>query len=159
MFVTLSRVPLLEGLKTDELELLKPLFQSFDCRVGETIFSQGETAVCLYLILEGSVELRYKPYDDEPLSLGRVSSGNIFGWSSVVGGPNYTASAICIEDCLTLRIKGKDLRALCETHPDIGSFILDRLAKSVSSRWEHAQEQIRSFLKNSIDENVKEQER
>jgi CRP/FNR family cyclic AMP-dependent transcriptional regulator len=150
MLDTLSRVPLFDGLPVDELTMLEPLFQAFNFAEGDVIFEQGDFAVYLYLVVSGTVEITYKPYDDEPIGVGRVTAGNVFGWSALLGSTLYTSSAVSREPCATLRVRGEDLRFLCTDRPETGKLILDRLATSVSSRWHHAGEQISTILANNI---------
>jgi CRP-like cAMP-binding protein len=146
MLATLEKAPLFADLETDELDLLEPLFLPFRYSNGTTIFEQDDPADFLYLLLEGAVEIRYKPYDAPIITVAHISPGGVFGWSAVVGSPAYTSGAYCIEDSQTLRVLGDDLRKLCTEHPDMGRVILDRLAKAVSSRWHHAHAQVRDML-------------
>ena len=69
---------------------------------------------------------------------------------AVVGSEKYTSSAIAIENLETMRIRGSELRKLCIDHPEAGKEILERLASSVSSRVQDAQEQVKSILKQGM---------
>lgn len=111
---------------------------------------QGSPAEYLYFIEQGVLQISYKPYDGEPITVTHLESGGLFGWSAVVGSPKYTSSGVAVEELDTLRVKGSDLRKLCAEHPDAGKVILDRLADAVSARWEDAHEQIKSILKNGM---------
>jgi len=68
----------------------------------------------------------------------------------VVGSEKYTSSAIAIEHLETWRIRGSELRKLCIDHPEAGKDILERLAGSVSLRWQDAQSQVKSILENGM---------
>ncbi len=85
MLESLTHIPLFEDLASDQLALLEPLFESYKCPPDTTIFEQGDLAEYLYLILEGSVSIRYKPYDGPPIKVTHLREGNVFGWSAVVG--------------------------------------------------------------------------
>jgi CRP-like cAMP-binding protein len=63
---------------------------------------------------------------------------------------DYTSGAVCKEDCRAIRMTGRDLHKLCVTQPEAGRIILDRLAESVSSRWQDAREQIQTLLNSSV---------
>lgn len=142
--------PFIHDLSAEEYGLLARLFTPFDAPAHTQVFKQGETATCLYLILEGNIYLRYKPYDGPKITLTHLHSGDIFGWSAVVGHSTYTSDAISTTAIRTLRLNGKDLRRLCMAHRAAGSRILERLAKSVSPRWVDARQQIRALLQESI---------
>ena len=128
------------------LELLSPLFQQYSCRLGTVIFQQGDQAEFLYLVMDGQVDMSFKPYDGNPITISHVGKGGLFGWSAVVGSDRYTSSAIAIENVEAYRIQGSELRKFCVEHPEAGKDILERLADDVSSRWTNAHEQVKSIL-------------
>ena len=155
MFKTLDSIPLFKDVDANILEMLKPLFEPYSCPAEMVIFEQGDPAHYLYLVLEGTVEMRYKPYDGPPLTLTNLAQGSIIGWSAVIGNPTYTSAAVCKEDCQAIRMSSRDLHKLCAREPEAGRIILDLLAESVSSRWQDAQSQIQVLLNDTI--NAKQQ--
>ena len=150
MFKALESVPLFQDLDDNILHLLEPLFEPYSCPAGAVIFEQGEPAHYLYLILNGAVEMLYKPYDGPQLTLTYLAQGSIIGWSAVVGNATYTSGAISKEECHAIRMTGRDLHKLCATQPEAGRIILDRLAESVSSRWQDARDQIQALLNSTV---------
>jgi CRP-like cAMP-binding protein len=64
----------------------------------------------------------------------------------VIGSGQYTSSAIAIEPLEATRIRGDDIRRYCQEHPEKAEVILEQLAASVSSRWQNADDQIRTLL-------------
>ena len=132
------------------MDLLKPLFEPYACNAGVTILQQGKPADYLYLVISGAVEMTYKPYDGVPITISHVEKDGLFGWSAVVGSEKYTSSAIAIENIEMLRVRGSELRKFCVDHPEAGKEILERLASSVSSRVQNAQEQVKSMLEQGL---------
>ena len=132
--------------KVDYMDLLEPLFEPYTCPAGTVILQQGKPADYLYLIVSGSAEVSYKPYDGTPITVSHVEKGGLFGWSAVVGSELYTSSTTAIEPLRAMRVRGSDLRKFCVEHPESGKDLLERLANSVSSRWKDANEQVRSIL-------------
>src|SRR5215211_3372895 len=128
------------------VELLDPLFESFSCQSGTVIFQQGDRAEFLYLVVDGNVDMSFKPHDGTSITISHVSKGGFFGWSAVVGSDTYTSTAIAIEDLEALRVQGSELRKFCLEHPEAGRNVLERLADAVSSRWKEAHEQVKSIL-------------
>lgn len=126
--------------------MLRPLFEPFSCQVGTVILKQGAPADCLYLIISGTVEVSFKPYDGTSFTLSYVEKGGLFGWSAVVGSEKYSSSAVAVEDVEAFRIRGSALRKFCLEHPEAGVDILERLAEGVSLRWRNAHEQIKSLI-------------
>jgi len=150
MFTMLETVPLFKDVDKNILSLLEPIFEPYACPAETIIFEQGAPAHYLYLILEGTVEINYKPYDGPPLTLTTLTQGNIVGWSAAIGNTTYTSSATCKEDCQAIRMSRRDLHNLCAREPDAGRIILNLLAESVSSRWQDAQSQIQVLLNNTV---------
>ncbi|MBN1451885.1 MAG: cyclic nucleotide-binding domain-containing protein [Anaerolineales bacterium] len=150
MFKTLETVPLFKGLDNNTLQLLEPLFETYSCSAREVIFEQGDPAHYLYLILEGAVEVRYKPYDGPPLTITNLEQGSIIGWSAVIGNSAYTSGAVCKEDCQAIRMSSRDLHELCAREPEAGRIILNLLAESVSLRWQDARDQIQMLLNSTV---------
>lgn len=154
MLDKLKEVTLFKGLEADELEVLESLFELYRCPAGTVIFQQGYQAVYLYLILNGIVEIRHKPYDGPPITVTRVLQGGAFGWSAAIGNEAYTSGAICDEELVALRIAGNDLRKFFIKYPDTGKIILDRLARVVSNRWQDALAQVRTMMVQNIPDGI-----
>jgi CRP-like cAMP-binding protein len=146
MFSDLNLVPAFEDLDDEYMDLLKPLFEPFSCHAGSIVLQQGAPADYLYLVLNGQVEMSFKPHDGTWITISHVEKGGWFGWSAVVGSEKYTSSAIAIEDLETIRIHGNELRKLCVEQPEAGKVVLERLADNVSLRWKDAHKQVQAIL-------------
>jgi CRP-like cAMP-binding protein len=146
MLKLIHQLALFKDFNPAELELLTPLFTPGSCEREAVIFSQGEKADKLYFLLNGSVAVRYKPYDGPVLTITRIQAGGVFGWSALIGSDHYSSSAVCLEDSQVLCVCGAELRSLCQQHPVIGAAILDRLAEMVSARWQNSHEQVKLIL-------------
>ncbi len=142
----LSENHFFRSLSREQLDLIAPLFEPVTVQGGTVIFKQGDEALYLYVILHGSVTIQYKPYDGPMITLSHLQAGEIFGWSSVVGGETYTSDAISTNDVEALRLRGSNLVKLCAEHRQTGFAILDKLAEAVSPRWTYAREQIQGIL-------------
>lgn len=141
------------GISEETRRLVEKNFEPLSCPAGTVIFEQGDPPVFLYLILRGSVTVRYKPYDTPAIDLTQISAGGAFGWSAVIGGTQYTSGAVARENLQTVRIRGADLRKLVAEHPKEGAELLDRLAQLVSNRWKDANRQVRAILEQAIPSN------
>ena len=142
----MDQIDIFKDLDKDEMELLKPLFESLSCRAGTVVFQQGAPADFLYFIITGKVEMSFKPYDGTPITVAHMEKGGLFGWSAVLGSENYTSSATAIEEVKAFRVRGTELRKFCVEHPEAGKDILERLADGVASRWKDAHGQVQSIL-------------
>jgi CRP-like cAMP-binding protein len=150
IFIMLDRVAIFSNMNQDYVKLLEPLFERYTCPSGATVIEQGQPADYLYLILDGKVQVSYKPYDGTSITVAHVEKDGVFGWSAVVGSRTYTSSVTAIEDLDSYRIHGNELRKLCVEHPEAGRDILERIANVVSSRWTNSHEQVKSMLVNGM---------
>jgi SulP family sulfate permease len=146
MLDVLPCIPLFHDLEVEQVALLKPLFEGFNCPPETVIFEQGDLAGYVYLLTKGEVAIRYKPYDGPSLVLTRLRTGDVFGWSALIGSRYYTSSIVSETYVEALRIRGAHLVNLLRENPETGRVILDRLANSVSPRWKNAHEQVESLL-------------
>jgi CRP/FNR family cyclic AMP-dependent transcriptional regulator len=134
------------GLQTADIQLLAPYFAPQTWVAGTVIFEQDDYSEYLYLVVSGEVTIRFKPHDGPVMIVTRVQPGGVFGWSAAMNNPAYTSGAICSLDSEVLRIRGMDLRAIIEKHPELGKVILERLAGVIAERKRSQQEQISSIL-------------
>lgn len=144
------------GLSAGEIDHLSPYFAPQSWVAGTAIFAQGDYAEFLYLVTRGEVVIHYKPEDGPPMTITRVQPGGLFGWSAAMGNPAYTSGAVCALDSEVLRIRGADLRLLCEKHPDLGKIILERLSGIIAERKRNQQGHVSSMLANGMRQQPKD---
>jgi CRP-like cAMP-binding protein len=142
------------GLQADEVELLAARFNEETVSAGAVLFPQDARADKLYVVLSGRVEIRFKPYDGEVLTVAELRDGGVLGWSAALGRRTYTSSAVAIEDSRLLSIRGQVLRRLCETHPKTGVVILERLAEVIAERLRSTHEHVVNMLKDGMHAGV-----
>jgi CRP-like cAMP-binding protein len=145
-----NHLSLFQGLTASQNLLVKPIFQSVYEPAGNILFNQGDLADYLYLVLDGEVIIRYKPEDGPAIIVSRVRAEGIVGWSSALGSPSYTSSAVCTTDCQMLRVRGEDLRALCENYPETGALILERLAVVIAERLRNTYDHVITLLEQGL---------
>jgi CRP-like cAMP-binding protein len=150
MLDSLTHIPVFQDLEPDQLAQLETLFEYFTCPPQTIIFEQGDPAGYLYLILEGSVTIHYKPYDGPTIKITHLRDGDVFGWSAVIGSSHYTSTLISESTLQAVRIRGEDLLKLSLRQPDFGKIVLSRLARVVSSRWKNSQSQVQAILKQGL---------
>jgi CRP-like cAMP-binding protein len=138
--------PFLKDLTPEQYDLLSALFDRVELPARTVVCRQGEPAVYMYLLLEGNVSVRYKPYDGPRITVTHLHSGDVFGWSSVVGNLAYTSDAISTTSIRALRVRGEALGNVCRQYPATGKQILEKLAAAVSRRWVHSRTQVQGIL-------------
>jgi CRP-like cAMP-binding protein len=138
------------GLCAAEIQLLAPFFAPQTWVAGTVVFEQGDYAEYLYLVVSGELTIRYKPDDGPMMNITHIQPGGIFGWSAAMGNPTYTSGAVCALDSEVLRIRGADLRMICEKHPELGKVILNRLSAIIAERQLSQQNRVNSMLANGM---------
>lgn len=142
----LDRLSLFKDLSPDQQNLLRPLLIPMDCYSGTNLFEQGDPAEYLYLVVVGEVVIRYKPDDGPVIIVAHVRPGGIVGWSAALGSLSYTSGATCEGYTQMLRVRGEDLRHLCNECPETGILILDRLATVIAERLRNTHDQVMALL-------------
>jgi len=137
---------LFKGLTAAQLAILRPLFEPCDCYAGTVLFEQGDAAEYLFAVVTGEVVVNFKPDDAPTLTVARVQPGSIVGWSAVLGSRCYTSSAECTQYTQLLRVRGTNLRRLCDEHPETGVQVLDRLAAVIAERLHSTHDMVLSLL-------------
>ncbi|MCP4139961.1 MAG: cyclic nucleotide-binding domain-containing protein [Chloroflexi bacterium] len=153
MNIDFKTIPLFKGLSPNMLEIITPLFNPCTCHEG-IVFKQGDPAIYLYLVIEGRVDILYKPYDAPEIKITSIGPGEIFGWSAIAGNTAYTSGATCHKKTTAVRIQGNHLHELYTKYPEAGELLLDRLAESIPSRWKNAHTQVRDILSQSISSHL-----
>ncbi len=146
-------LPIFKGMTSEQQKLMLPLITLCSFPAELTIFKQGDPASYLYIIESGMVDIIFKPSDGPAMTVSRLGSGGVFGWSSTLGRDKYTSAACTVMDCETYRIDGASLRKLCEENPETGVVILDRLALAIAQRLEATHGKVMSVLNQGMDLN------
>ncbi len=145
-----------KDLSPAQKQLIKPLFVPCDCYGDSVLFQQGDRAEYLYLVVTGEVVIRHKPEDGPPITVARVKAGGVVGWSAALGNRTYTSAGVCTRYTQMLRIRGADLREICEQHPETGILILERLAEIIAQRLRHTHKQMVEILKEGLGNNLQD---
>jgi CRP-like cAMP-binding protein len=85
---------------------------------------------------------------DRPLILETLDSGDLFGWSSMVGNERYTTAAMAIEPTRVFAIQAKTLRSILDADPDMGYVFMNHLSKIINDRLNG---QIEKLLKSWVE--------
>jgi len=141
-----DELSLFHDLDPGQEALLRHVFLVSHEPAGSVIFEQGDQAEYLYMVVEGEVNIRFKPEDGPSIGVARVHREGVLGWSAALGSPTYTSSAVCATDCQVLRVRGQDLRELCEQDPETGSLILERLAAVIAERLRNTHQHVMALL-------------
>jgi CRP-like cAMP-binding protein len=147
---TIESLLIFQNLESDDLDLLVGLFEAEQYIAGQKIFQQGQRADKVHILVEGTIEIQFKPYDGEVITVTSIHAGDIFGWSAVLGRWDYTSDAVASEDGHGLSMQGKVLREFCAEHPSTGIILLERLAEVISARLRSTHEKVVDLLQKGV---------
>ena len=145
-----AQLPFFQGLSKDQIDQIEPIFQLCRFQQDQTIFQQGQVAQFFYILLDGEVEIRYKPYDGPPLTITRLTPGNVFGWSSVLGRDTYTSAAITMLRCDVICGSYNHLKKMYHRYPETGDILLERLASVIAERIRSTHNTVLNLLKEGM---------
>ena len=114
-----------------------------DCvRAGSRIFSEGDPADALSIIVDGEVDIQYKLGSGELRSVDTLVAGEIVGWSALVEPYKTTGIATACRDTRVIKVEAKRLRELCEQDPLLGYRLMGQVARLLADRLEGARVQL-----------------
>lgn len=100
----LAKVPLFQGLRSDQLLKLSKNFRERDYAAGEVIIEQGKVGVGLFIMVRGEVRVVRAQAEHEQFELDRLHRFDFFGELSLLDESPRSASVIAAEPtkCLAL---------------------------------------------------------
>ena len=99
---------------------------------GEILFRENDPAKFLFILLNGCVKLSVG--EPEQVVYNAARNGEAFGWSSLIGGDVYSASAECTETTKLLKTSSDKLSQILEADPDNGIIFFRQLAATLGNR-------------------------
>ncbi|MCB1336881.1 MAG: Crp/Fnr family transcriptional regulator [Maritimibacter sp.] len=91
---------------------------------GETVFSQGDRADAIYIVLDGWVKLfRIAPSGTEAV-VGVFTRGHSFGEAVALRRASYPVFAEAVTDCILLRLDARELLRHLDDNPKVAISML-----------------------------------
>ena len=115
---------------------------------GEIIFSEGEEATRLYVLMEGAIRLSVREQDRVDLLTSQVmKEGMVFGIPSLLEPFRHNVTAKCSKPSTLLIIEANYVRSRMEEEPRMGMAIMQRLALIYFNRLNDLRKGIVHFVK------------
>jgi CRP-like cAMP-binding protein len=125
----LRALPLLSGVRDEEIDLLARTAEERRFPAGEHIMHMGEAGVSALILREGEAEVRLEKPTGAPVQLSRIGPGELFGELALFDGEPRSASVIATRDCVAIEIsRDLFLREISE-QPEVALKLLSILAK------------------------------
>jgi len=121
-------------LSWEDTLLFAEYVDAFEARTGVEIFQQHQEGHYLCLLVEGAVEIIKQDSTGDRKVLATIAPGKTFGEMSLLDGQPRSATAIAVEDCRLLILTEENFHRLLHHQPQLGTAVLMKLAKLMSSR-------------------------
>lgn len=142
VYSLLREIPLFEGMSRGELSAIESILHRREYTPDEVLFHQGNPGVGMYIIREGTIEIVYEPTGD---TLAELSDGDFFGELALLNETPRSATAISRTDSVLYGLFRPDLLGLVKREPSLGVQILLRMARVISERLIHTNEQVQQL--------------
>ena len=144
----LKETDLFKGLNARQLQLLTKHFMEKTFQTGEVIFSQGEPAQKLYVLIEGEVILGIKAKGQIDITAYSThKKGEVFGLPCLIKPYQNNVSATCNKKTKGLLIEGEVLRKLMKNNSTMGLEIMDKIAEIYLNRLNSTRATITNLFK------------
>jgi len=143
---TLQRFPYFADLDTESLRHVSMITELKSVPAGTQMFTEGDDADFLYVIVRGHVEIAYPLGSDTRLNIQTLSSGDLLVWSAILEPHLATSTGTTTEETSLLAIDAKKLRDLFEVDPLLAHALTHQVAKMLAERLALARSKFATLL-------------
>lgn len=129
----LKTIPFFQHVTDAQLEELISLGQFTDIGTDQTLFKQGDTADCMYVILSGSVRVFGLDPNGQEFELSVLRQGDFFGELALVDGGKRSATIRTLEHSEFFMLNRQGFMQLLTRSPDLLSEVLADISNKVRS--------------------------
>jgi CRP-like cAMP-binding protein len=127
-------------LKPEQLKAIADISKEEACPSGALVFTEGQAAEWLYILVKGSVDLFFRievafhPEQGKELLFGTIHPGELFSISALIEPHVLTSSARAAKDCRMIKINAAQLLELCEQDEDFAYGLMQQIVKATIER-------------------------
>jgi len=145
----LEKVEVFKGLNDERLATIQKYVEECEYQKGDKLFSDGDDALHLWVVIEGDVDLRFELPGGRPakkrntvgVRKSNQAVARTLGWSCFVKPYKMRLSAYCASRrCKVIRIKKEDLLSICEADSRLGFLVMRLLVGVVGYRFQQFQD-------------------
>jgi len=139
----LKKFTIFSDLTDDELNHFSDALKEVKMEKGQQFITEGEEGDCIYLLLEGEVQINQaltlsmnkSESDNREKAILKLSSdiNPLFGEMSMFNdGDRRTANVRAETTCVLVKLDKSDLYNICEKNPNIGFKVMRNLGRIIS---------------------------
>ncbi len=137
----LKRCEVFVGLDDSDLQKIASLlsWQRNTYKAGEFIFREGVMAKDFYVLEDGEVSLlvalrKEDSKEAAQVPVDTITTGDIFGWASLVAPYTRNMSAICIKPSTVISVSGAKLNEFMDHNHSLGYEVTKSLVRVIGRR-------------------------
>jgi len=135
-------------LRPEQVDAISNVSETMRYSAGGTVYSHGEKADYIYVVLEGEVTLRLPGRGGVSVPIDEVTPGGMFGACMCFDMNTYSTTAQCTQESRLLKINALALRDLMDEDNRMGSVIQRRMSGVYFKRYVETMRKLQSIVMN-----------
>jgi len=137
----LAQIQLFADLEEEQLERIVGLLHRLEVQPENEIVVEGETGQRLYIIVEGTAQVRQVLDTDRAKVLASLGKGNFFGELALLDSGPRSASVVAVTPCELYYLDRDEFMDLLKKYPEMAI----KLAQTLAGRLRRANRQIKDL--------------
>lgn len=134
MVSTIRSIPWFNELSSESVQQLALIAEPISIEQDEIIYSEGNQHGCLYIILDGRIQIESNVPGYGLLPIHFSEPLDVIGWSSLTPVVRQNPGcAKALEYSRLLSFHAEELKRLCERNTELGYVVMRRMANIVAS--------------------------
>jgi CRP-like cAMP-binding protein len=125
----LRQVPFLESLDDSQIDFLVKVGKRVPLHAGELLFRKGDPGRCMYVILEGRIQIYMESDNGQAAVLRVLESTQFFGEMALLDGGERSANALTLTPCEFFVLERASFLNLITTYPELMTALLSGLSE------------------------------
>ncbi|MFN8455664.1 MAG: HEAT repeat domain-containing protein [Anaerolineae bacterium] len=127
--IFLKEVPFFQSMTVDQLKVLANVCEEELFEEDARIFNEGDAGGALFVVVSGKVAIEQEKRKGSFARLATIEAHSYFGEMNLFDNSQRSATAIALQDTLTLRLRREPLIALARQHPDLSLKLINVLSQ------------------------------
>ena len=128
----LKQSDLFWGMTQDTIQKITDKTVKQEFQEGDVVFKADDQADHFYVLISGKVRMELQDSGHSVYSSDKT--GEIFGWSALIGRNDYSTTVICEKPTMTLQFPSAHLHSLLENDADCAANFYKQLARALGNR-------------------------
>jgi CRP-like cAMP-binding protein len=131
---TLKNIQFLQDFSDDHLQHLASLAEINEFPADSVVFRDGQRSSSVYLLVRGDINLELNVPTRGAMQFQTVGSGELLGWTPVLGLGPMTATASVQTPSTLLVLDAAQIQAFCASDLSFGFAFMQRIAQVLATR-------------------------